>query len=645
MCGICGVWGETTLSQIETMVAAMEHRGPDDSGIYRDEAVTIGMSRLAIQDLSPAGHQPMGNPEQTVWIVYNGEVYNFQSERKLLEAQGQTFRSRSDTEVILHLYARYGDDFLLRLRGMFALAIYDKRRGRGHERLLIARDPIGIKPLLYARVGQRLIFGSEMKAMLASGYIRPEIDPVSLRLLLTFGSINQPRTILRGVNMLLPAHRMIIEGGRERIERYWSIEENRLPELKSQPYEELVRQVGDLLEESVRLQMVSDVPIGAFLSGGVDSTFTVGLMTKIAGRRVKTFSVGFEAEGASLDESGEAERSANFLGADHTRVVIRGADLRDRLPHVVRGLDQPSVDGVNSYFVSMVARRAVTVAISGTGGDELFAGYPWFTAMALHEQQVQNDLQGKFTKIAGQLGGHPIVERLLPRRWGNYFYRARHNAGFLARYGNAYQIFGAYGATKIINPHLHRSADAGRTMADDLEPTDELSHSGAVERVSALCLRGYTNNQLLRDIDATSMAHSLEVRVPFLDVPLLDLALSLPASAKIGNVTQVENVYTATYRSTGTKKILVDAGRRMGILPEDIDLQPKRGFTFPMDAWLRGNMRDILDDTLSPQTTHSRGLLQPQEVEQVRQGFLEGQLHWTQPWLLMVLELWCREFL
>ena len=645
MCGICGIWNRPDGKVVEKMVAAIHHRGPDDSGVFSDDCVSLGMARLSIIDLSPTGHQPMSNPEQTIWIVYNGETYNFQSERLILEKMGVEFHSTSDTEVILRMYERYGDDFLLRLRGMFALAIYDKRSGCGRERLLLARDQVGIKPLMYTYVGNRLIFASELKALLASGLILPEIDPVSLRLLLTYGSVYQPSTILKGIKMLLPAHRLIIEGGRERIERYWSFGLDRYEGLRDQPYDELVSLIGNTLEESVRLQMVSDVPVGAFLSGGVDSSLMVGLMTRIAGQRVKTFSVGFETEGASLDETGEARRAAQFFGADHTRVVVSGNDLRECLGDIIQGLDQPSVDGVNTYFVSRVARQTVKVAISGTGGDELFAGYPWFTQMAKYEQQMAKAPQKLTKSLLYKLAKLPAFDRFLFGKWGNRLNQARNKEGFLGHYANTYHIFGALGAMQLVCSDLHREMESGHTPAYDLKPTDQLADGSAVERVTALCLRGYTNNQLLRDIDAMSMSHSLEVRVPFLDVPLIDLSLSMPVSAKLGNVGDIANSYQATYRESGSKKILVDAGKRMGILPENIDQQPKRGFTFPMDVWLKTHLRDIIEETLSMQTTRARGLLKPQEVERIKQGFLKGKLHWTQPWLLIVLELWCREFL
>jgi asparagine synthase (glutamine-hydrolysing) len=245
MCGICGFWGRLDAKSMDRMITAMRHRGPDDSGVYVDHNVSLGMTRLAVIDVNPTGHQPMSNPEQTLWIVYNGEIYNYREERFYLEKLGHKFVSTSDTEVILRMYEHYGDDFLLRLRGMFALIIYDMRKGKGAERLFVARDQLGIKPLLYSEYGGSILFASELKTMLASGMVSREIDPVALRLLLTYGSVYQPRTILKDVKALLPAHRMIIENGKKRIERYWSLRTDRYLELRKAPYEEQVQVVRE----------------------------------------------------------------------------------------------------------------------------------------------------------------------------------------------------------------------------------------------------------------------------------------------------------------------------------------------------------------------------------------------------------------
>ena len=645
MCGICGTWGNAHQESVEAMVAAMRHRGPDDCGIYHDDAITLGMARLSIIDLSSAAHQPMSTPDKLIWIIYNGELYNFQSERSLLERLGYSFNSTSDTEVVLRMYEHYGDDFLLRMRGMFALAIYDKRRGVGREKLLLARDHLGIKPLLYTHSGSHLIFASEMKALLASRLIEPEIDPVALRLLLTFGSVYQPRTMLRGVRMLLPAHRLIIEHGQERVERYWSLGIDRYPDLKNYTYAQAVAEMTQALMESVRLQMVSDVPLGAFLSSGVDSSILVALMTRVASHRAKTFSIGFESEGEKIDESTDARRIAGFLGTDHNHVIVRGTDVRDRIQHIACSLDQPSVDGVNTYFVSLAARTAVTVAISGTGGDELFAGYPWFANMVLHQQRRRKDpLKTGTISLLANIAKQQIFDSFLLKRGGGRLNTLRMQANFLSRYASNYQIYGEMDAARLLSEGLRKPAQAGRAPRRELISIDELPDGSVIERVTGLCLRGYTNNQLLRDIDAMSMTHSLEVRVPYLDPVIADMALSLPDSAKIGDLTHITSLSEKTnYRDTGAKRILIDVGRQF--LPENFDMQPKRGFGMPFDAWLKGPLREVLLETTSVDSVRMRGLFNGEEVLAVIKRFLDGSLAWPQPWLLMIIELWCREVL
>ncbi len=642
MCGICGVWGGSDGSNVAAMVSAMRHRGPDDSGVFSDDNVAMGMARLAIIDTTACGHQPMFNEEKTIGIVYNGELYNFRAERELLYRKGYTFHSTSDTEVVLRMYEHYGDDFLLRMRGMFALALYDRRQGKGRERFLLARDHLGIKPLVYAQIGAKIVFASEIKSLLASKMVKPMIDPDSLRLLLTFGSVTQPATILSGVKMLLPGHRLIIEGTRVRIQRYWNLEANRYEGIRLEPYEVQVDHLRRLLEENVRIQMESDVPLGAFLSGGVDSSLLVALMAKMSERKIKTYSVGFGKEGGGIDESDEAEKIARFIGTDHTRVEVSGKDVRNCISHVAGSLDQPSVDGVNSYFVSLAARRDVTVAISGTGGDELFAGYPWFKNMVLfaHEDQqhpYSSWLRGKMGQVASQ----DIFNKCVLGRQNQRLEQIRARGGFLPEFARQHYIFGVAGAARTLSAEMRDAARVGREMARDMEGADELRFAEPLARVSALCLRGYTQNQLLRDIDAVSMAHSLEVRVPFLDPVLTDFALSLSAHAKLGDVAMIRNPEAETYRAMGTKRILIDAGK--GLLPDDIDLQVKRGFSMPFAAWLKAPLREVLEDSLAKESILRRGLFDVQEVERIKSNFLTAGGSWALPWLLMMTELWCRE--
>lgn len=644
MCGIAGIVGSVPPDSISKMVTAMHHRGPDDSGVFTEDGIALGMARLAIIDISRKGHQPMSNPNGSIWIVYNGEAYNFREERDILIKKGYQFNSGTDTEVVLRMYEAYGDDFLLRIRGIFGLAIYDKRRGKGRERLLLARDPLGVKPLLYVETASGFVFGSEMKAILSSGLVEKRFDPEALRMLISYGSIAQPLTAVKGVRMLMPGHRMIIESGKERTERYWSLGRDRIGGLRGKTCEDQVDYIRSALEETVRLQMVGDVPIGAFLSGGVDSSLLVALFSSMSNSKAMTFSVGFEQEGVDIDESDDAERIAEFIGTKHSKVIVTGQDVRDRINHIAYSLDQPSVDGVNSYFVSMAAGESVTVAISGTGGDELFAGYPWFINMAASHTGMQRKTPVSWIKkLASGMARSDVFNCCASGRFGKRLERMRSNGDFLAQYARQYQLFGAKGAEKILSPDIKQFAHMGRDPSRDIVSADELVSDSSIERVTALCLRGYTQDQLLRDIDSVSMAHSLEVRVPFLDHVFVDAALSLPDRTKLGDVSTIKNAVDANYRETGAKKILIDIGHDM--LPEGMDLQKKRGFGMPFDAWLNGPLKDVMDDTLSEKTVIDRGLFNVKEVGSVRERFYTGNSTWVFPWLLMITELWCREVL
>jgi asparagine synthase (glutamine-hydrolysing) len=612
--------------------------------VYIDNVIALGMVRLAILDVSPAGHQPMSTPDRNIWIVYNGEMFNFKDEREILEKKGFSFVSNSDTEVVLRMYEHYGDAFLARMRAMFGLAIYDKRNGPGKERLLLARDNFGIKPLLFSRCGSSLVFASEVKALLASERVAKDIDPESLRLLLTTGSIPQPRTMLKSVRMLLPGHKLIVENQTERIERYWSLDCHRHDELKGQGYVELTEHLRSVLEESVRLQMVSDVPLGAFLSGGIDSSFLVALMAKECSHKVKTFSVGFEQEGAHIDETDDASLIAKHIGTDHTRVLVTGNDVCDKILHLASALDQPSVDGANTYFVSMVASKAVTVAISGTGGDELFAGYPWFASMlrwGQHDKGLSEPI-AMARNIAARFARGRIFDRLSVVKGFERIDSVRSMGGFLPRYARLYRIFSPWGAARAIARPLWHLVGIGKEPSSDYMQ-DECGVDGPVERVSCLCLRGYTQNQLLRDIDAVSMAHSLEVRVPFIDPRLVDIALSMPSETKLGMPDDAKRTISGRYKDTGAKRILIDSGR--DCLPPDIDTQSKRGFGMPFGSWLTHQLRDVLEDALSPHSVRKRGFFDEKEVADIRREFFKNPTDWSRPWLLMITELWCRQVL
>lgn len=600
MCGICGVIGKSAPEVVDRMIAAMHHRGPDGQGQFDAPRASIGMARLAIQDVSAWGDQPMANDDQSIWIVYNGELYNGPAERAHLQGKGYRFRSTGDTEVVLKLYQEYGEACLPRLRGIFALAIIDLRGGPGRERYLLARDAMGVKPLLYSQTKRGIVFASELKAILESGLVERRVDGAAVRSLLFRGSVYQPASMIKGVEMLPPAHVLIQERGQTRIERYWTFATDRRTELKGLGYGEQVEAMRELMRETVKAQLVSDVPVGAFLSGGVDSAALVALMASEAAGRVKTFSVGFDESLRAIDETGEAGAIAAHLGTDHHRVAVDGAEIAENFDKVVMALDQPSVDGLNSYLVSRAAAAHVKVAISGTGGDDLFMGYPWHA------------------KVLAQ---PPAPDRFLDAYAG-------YNAEF-------HQTFGDGDVGHLLAPKLRNAMREPASRG--ILQTDELPDGGAVDRMTVLTLRGYTNNQLLRDIDAMSMAHSLEVRVPYLDVEMINFALSLPVEARIAKPIP-DDPMRNSYRASGIKRILIDAARPL--LPEGFDTVPKRGFGMPFNRWVQGPMKDLAEASFDERRAANHGVLDRRMMPQLRQTFEAGRLSGWRVWLLMVLQRW-----
>ncbi len=636
MCGIAGIYGAPNVEAVRRMVDAMHHRGPDDSGLFADDVCVLGHARLAIIDTSTAGHQPMFSTDGLIQLVFNGEIYNYKSERDLLIAKGYRFHTSSDTEVVLRLYEEYGETCFERLRGIFSLAIYDQRRGRGKEQLLLARDQFGVKPLLYAQREGCLIFASEIKALLASGLVPRRIDTTALQQLLSLGSVYQPATLVEGVHALPAAHFMRLDSNGMRIERYWSFARDRVTGLRQLPYAEQVDSFADALRESVRLQMVADVPVGAFLSGGVDSSLIVALMARETGGHVKTFSVGFEEGADATDESHEAAAVASLLGTEHSRVLITADDMVNKLDHFINGLDQPSVDGLNSYFVSHAAAQSVTVSLSGTGGDELFLGYPWFAAVQADMEKTSHVRKNPI--LSSVLRRLPSLERRLHARGIG----GGDDVAFREAFGRQYHCFGPEAALGIVAEDRRKDISLV-SLADDLALCDELPEGQLLERASVMCLNGYTKNQLLRDIDACSMAHSLEIRVPFLDVNIADFAFSLPVASKL-NIGSRTLDPTASYSESGVKKIVCDVARKY--LPANFfEARAKRGFSLPYADWLKGPLADVLADTLSEQSVLKAGLFDPKAVTRIHQEFLAGQRPWSHPWLLMVVELWRRNIL
>lgn len=604
MCGIAGIYGKPDTQALERMLASIQRRGPDAQGIWGDtDTCALGMRRLAILDTSVVGNQPMHSPCGLVTIVYNGETYNFPELRKQLVSKGHQFTSRTDTEVVLRLYEEMGDACLDHLDGMFALAIYDRRQGPGKERLLLARDPIGIKPLLWTVQNGRLIFASEMKALLASGLVARNLDPGALWLLLHRGSVPQPMTMLRDVQMLMPGHKLVATRNGITAEPYWRFADLPVGEAAHRAPEEMAAWLRHTFRKTIAAQSISDVPVGAWLSGGIDSAISTAFLAETIGSRLRTFSLGMdpaEADGC-FDETPLAEQSAQFIGTQHQSFHIGGALMAACFDDFVTALDQPSVDGVNSYFISRFTKQHVTVTLSGTGGDELFAGYPWFTAM----QQAQG------------IG----------------------NPDFALHFGQQYFIMPPEVSLQLVAPdRLGRIADPAALFVQTATRPDELPQAGPVERTSVLCLRSYTQNQLLRDIDTVSMHHSLEVRVPFLGIPVIKAAMALPAAAKLSPHARPD---AATYRAAGSKGILFAIAA--GLVPPDIIDRPKRGFALPFRNWLLGPLRQRAEETLlGSDVDGAMPVLRQEEVRRIWRAFIADRLPWSYPWLLLVLRTWLR---
>jgi len=525
MCGIAGIWSREAPSDIRDAVRRMNkcqhHRGPDDAGVEDLAAgsgrLAIGCTRLAIQDLSPAGHMPMKDPASGSWITYNGEIYNFRELRVELEASGRRLHTGSDTEVILQAYAAWGTDALPRLRGMFALALWDQPAGR----LILARDRLGVKPLYYTTHQGRLAFASEVRSLLLAGAARRELDLVGLRDYLALGAVQDPHTLLEDVRSLPAGHLAIWQEGELRLEEYWSLRDSFLAHRPAGTAAEEARQVRSLLEESVRLRMISDAPIGVFLSGGIDSGAVTALAARVSSQPVRTVSVVFREERYS--EQDRIRRVAQRHATDHTELCLAPADLLRLLPEALAAMDQPTFDGVNTFVVSREARQAgLTVALSGVGGDELFGGYPSF-ARVPRLQQARRWLPRPARRPAAAAvragAGDDRTWKL--SRWLGAGDDLDGPAPLLTR-----ELFSPPDRARLaqtLNGVSPRLPEAEAWLAD-LDPFNQ---------VSWYELTHYMRNVLLRDGDSLSMASSLEVREPLLDHRLVEHVVTLPGAVKL----------------------------------------------------------------------------------------------------------------
>lgn len=617
MCGIAAIMGlqgqQVLRHELAAMCDVMVHRGPDDQGYFTDVGIGLGHRRLSIIDLDK-GSQPISNEDGTVWVVLNGEIYNFRELTRELVSKGHRFRSATDTEVIVHLYEELGEACVERLRGMFAFVLWDTRQ----RKLLVARDRLGIKPLFYGEFDNRLVVASELKAILQLPEVERALDWSAVADVMSSLSSPDTQSVVRGVRKLPPAHRLTVQMGKTpRIERYWDV--NFAPD-HSRGLGSFIDELRALLTEAVKLHMVSDVPVGAFLSGGLDSSSVVATMAGVANRPIKTFSIGFEE--ASYNEAPHARRVAERLGTEHQELILK-PDVLDIVDDLAWYLDEPFGDSsaIPTFMVSRLASQQVTVVLSGDGGDELFAGYDHY-GVEQRERRMEQRIPGVLRSLAGRIG------RCLPQGVkGRNFLRHMAYTG-ARRYLDAASLLNGDDLVGLFDPavsrHLERY-DPWTRLAADLKGYDD-------DWLSALQyfdLKHYLPLDILTKVDRMSMAHSIEARVPLLDHKFVEFAATIPAEFR--------------YRGGSTKYILKRA--MQNLLPRDLIHRKKQGFAIPLGAWFGGSLNGFVRDLLFSHRARQRGIFDVNAVGRLLKLHEGGRNMDLQLWTLISFELWCRSFL
>ncbi len=642
MCGISGVVNCGDRETLVRMTQVQAHRGPDDSGIWDrrfpdGSYIGLGSRRLAILDLSPVGHVPMCNEDRNVWITYNGEIYNFAELRTELESKGHRFASHTDTEVIIHLYEQEGPDCVKRLNGMFAFAICDLRSGS--PTLFVARDHFGVKPFYYFRAGDRFAFASEVKALLQVPGIQAELDPQSLHQYLTFLWVPDPRTMFRQIVKLPAGHYAILRKGEFAIKQYWDLTFPASDQTYERSEADLVEETRERFRRSVEAQMVSDVPIGAFLSAGLDSSSIVAMMRRVTNQPVRTYTITFPNKyrvgETTLDDPEVATRLARDLGCENQRIVVE-PDVTELLPRLVWHMDEPTADPaiITAYLVCREARKQATVLLSGVGGDELFAGYRkhvahyWAQAYArvpgaarnIFEAAVESLPTLRGTALKGTIR---LTKKMARSASLNPIERFIANCTYMDDDQKASLYADDFVATSASDPaREHRAAFERVREADFLH------------QMLYLDTKIFMTSLNLTYNDKMSMASSVEVRVPFLDRELAEfVAWNVPPRLKLKGM----------LRRT-TKYIFRQAMR--DILPREVLQQPKAGFAAPVDYWLAHDLREMVDDLLSPTKLRNRGLFRPEAVRRFVEEQRCGRQDWSlQLWQFLTLELWMQTFL
>lgn len=639
MCGIVGTVDSSGRpvdeAVLREMCRALVHRGPDDEGYHlcpqaesgsesrsRDTkaSVGLGMRRLSIIDLA-TGRQPIHNEDQSVWVVLNGEIYNYPELRVELEAKGHRFYTQTDTEAIVHAYEEYGCEVPEHLRGMFAFALWDANQ----QRLLLARDRAGKKPLLYSIVGDKLVFASEFQAILRHPDVSREINPEALNQYLSFMCVPAPMTAFAKIRKLEPGHLLIWERGTAETRRYWSLDFSKKLQIDEQ---EAGARAIELLRDAVRVRLMSDVPLGAFLSGGIDSSAVVALMSELSSERVRTFSIGFEEQ--DFSEIEHARRIAKRFGTEHHEFVVR-PDALDVLPTLVRHYGEPYADSsaIPTFYLSKMTRDHVTVALTGDGGDETFAGYERYSAMRIAEH---------YNRLPRALRDHllkPAIAALPDARASRSTYgRARRLLGIMGRprgerYLTLVSGFDDNSKVELCTAQFLDLSAQGSALKYMQTWFSGNGESDIVDRLMMADTGNYLPNDLLVKVDIASMAVSLEARAPFLDQHVMEFAASLPPSLKLRGLT--------------TKYLLKRALR--GLLPDEILSRRKMGFGVPIGHWFRRELKGFLSDSVLSARALRRGYFKPEVVRHLVEQHIGGRRdHAPQLWTLLMLELWHREF-
>jgi asparagine synthase (glutamine-hydrolysing) len=626
MCGICGKLNFEREKQVparllKSMADAIAHRGPDDEGFYASGPVGLGFRRLSIIDLE-GGHQPLSNENGTVWIVFNGEIYNYLSLHEDLVAKGHVFKTKSDTEVIVHLYEEYGIECLQKLRGMFGFAIWDSN----NNTLFLARDRVGIKPLYYY-VGKDFVsFGSEMKAILADPAVRREIDPEIIDRFLTYYYVPGGQTLLRNLFKLEPGHALTVKNGKIEVRQYWDLDFSQVDDHRSsQEYEQ---QLVELLDEAVQLHMISDVPVGFLLSGGLDSTAMLSFAAKKTDKPISTFTVGFSAPGV-IDERPFAQLAADRFGSKHYEISMSPDEFVDFLPKYVWHMEEPVVEppAIALFYVSKLARNHVKVLISGEGGDEAFAGYEnyrntfWFETVKKAFGPFRRPASQGMSALGGLLGSRVLSKYgpLMDADLGDYY---------LSRASNPYQFFNQ-STNQLYSRAMTEKVDKGRSMNVVRKHLSHAADYGLLQKMLYVDTKTWLPDDLLIKADKMTMANSVELRVPFLDHKVLEFAARLPRNQKLRGLTM---------------KYLAKKALRKHV-PEEILNRRKAGFPVPYASWLRNNLRDQVNEILLDPVTDSRGYFQRGTVEKLIRQHQAGAGYSKEIFALMVLELWHRIFL